>query len=119
MSMRILVAETDLSLLAEMKRDLEQAGHSVIAAPDGMIAWGHLVSTPPDLLVTSFCLGAGKPPGTALGWRARFSYPRIPVIYTPESLDLMEHADQEHGAILVKPIAVGDLIQPVNRLLEP
>ena len=41
-----------------------------------------------------------------------------PGLYTPESLDLAEHADHEHGAILVKPFAVGDLVQTVNQLLE-
>jgi DNA-binding response OmpR family regulator len=116
---RILVAETDLQLLAEMKRGLERTGHSVIAATDGMMAWDHLVSvTPPDVLVTRFHLGSGKPPGTALGLYARSCHPRIPVVYTPESLDLAEHADHEHGAILVKPFAVRDLVQTVNQLLE-
>jgi hypothetical protein len=73
---------------------------------------------PPDLLVTRLHLGSGKPPGTALGLHARSCHPRIPVIYTPGSLDLAEHADQEHGAILVKPFAVRDLVQTVNQLLE-
>ena len=116
--MRILIAETDLVLLRRMKQALEQAGHDVTAANDGMGAWGYLASSnPPDLLVTRFRLGSGAPPGTALGLHARSSQPRIPVIYIPASAERAAHADPEHGAILIKPFAVTELVATVHRLL--
>jgi DNA-binding response OmpR family regulator len=68
---RVLVAETDLLLLAEMRRALEHAGHDVIVADNGMVAWSNLAcGAPPDLMVTRIHFGPGVPPGTALGMRA-------------------------------------------------
>jgi CheY-like chemotaxis protein len=117
--MRILIAETDFLFLTEMKQTLERAGHSVIAATDGMGAWDYLVGAgPPDLLVTPIDFGPGMPPGTALGLHAQSCQPRIPVIYIPATLELAEHADPEHGAILVKPFAIKDLAETVHRLLN-
>jgi DNA-binding response OmpR family regulator len=115
--MRILLAETDLLFLREMKQALEQAGHLVTASMDGMGAWGYLVGTaPPDLLVTRLHLGAGMPPGTALGLHAYWCRPRIPVIYILTNAEAA-YADPEHGAILVKPFAVADLVVTVRQLL--
>jgi DNA-binding response OmpR family regulator len=115
---RILVAETNLLLLHDMKQALEQIGHEVIVMNDGMKAWVYLTgSTPPDLLVTCIDIGPGTPPGTALGMHARSRQPRIPVIYTPSRIDLAEYADPEHGAVLVKPFAIQDLVEAARHLL--
>jgi CheY-like chemotaxis protein len=116
--MRVLVAETDTRLLAEMKRALEHAGHEVTASNDGMGAWGYLADAPPpDVLVTRIHLGPGMPPGTALGMRAQSCQPPIPVIYSPASVEGAEHADPEHGAVLIKPFAGTDLVETIDRLV--
>jgi CheY-like chemotaxis protein len=117
-AMHILVAETDLSFLFEMQRALERAGHEVSVADNGMEAWDLLSGPePPELLVTRFHLGEGQPPGTALGLRAYSGHPRIPVLYIPASTERAMHADPDHGAILVKPFAVAELIAAVDRLV--
>jgi DNA-binding response OmpR family regulator len=117
--MRILIAETDLPLLTEMRRALEQAGHQVTVANDGMGAWGYLAGTkPPDLLVTRLRLGSGSPPGTALGMHAQAQHPRIPVIYIPSSAESAKQADAGHGLVLIKPFPVAELVAAVNRLLH-
>jgi two-component system cell cycle response regulator CpdR len=114
----ILIAETDLLFLAEIKQALEQAGHDVTACSDGMSAWDSLVcAAPPDLLVTRCHLGPGMPPGTALGLHAQSCDPRIPVVYIPASVDLAQYADPAHGAVLVKPFAVTELVAAVGRLV--
>jgi DNA-binding response OmpR family regulator len=114
--MRILIVETDLQFLAQMKRGLEQAGHQVTAANDGMGAWDYLTGTdPPDLLVTRLHLGSGSPPGTALGLQAQAHDPPIPVVYIPATAEL---ADPEHGAILTKPFTITELVAVANRLLN-
>ena len=116
--MRILVAETDLAFLAEVKRALEDSGHEVIVANDGMGAWGYLAGTaPPDLLVTRLHLGRGAPPGTALGMHAQSHIPRIPVIYIPSDAERAKLAEPEHGAVLVKPFLLEDLLATTKRLL--
>ena len=118
--MRILVADTDVHLLGTMKQALEQAGYVVTIASDGMGAWDYLVGAhPPDLLVTRLRLGSGSPPGTALGLRAQSRHPHIPVIYIPANAETAKLADPEHGAILPKPFAVGELVALVNRLVRP
>jgi DNA-binding response OmpR family regulator len=115
--MRILIAETDLSFLAEMKQALERAGHAVIESHNGLQAWHHLTgATPPDLLVTRAHLGPGTPPGTALGLYAHAS--RIPVVYIPANADLARLAEPKHGAVLIKPFAPAELVATVNRLLQ-
>jgi DNA-binding response OmpR family regulator len=117
--MRILIAETDLEFLAEVELALEQAGHDVIVANDGMGAWGCLAGTaPPDLLITRLHLGAGSPPGTALGLHAQSHHPRIPVIYIPADGERAKLVDPAHGAILVKPFPVGDLVATIQKLMR-
>jgi DNA-binding response OmpR family regulator len=116
--MRILIAETDLEFAGEVKRALESAGHEVTIANDGMGAWGYLAGTaPPDLLVTRLHLGRGSPPGTALGLHAQSHHPRIPVIYMTADAERAELADPHHGAVLVKPFPVGDLVATIQRLV--
>jgi CheY-like chemotaxis protein len=109
--MRILIAETDLTLLHKMKRALEGVGYQVSISNNGMGAWGYLASAnPPDLLITRLRLGAGAPPDTALGLHAQLAHtPRIPVIYVPLNAERAKLADPEHGAILVKPFAMSEL----------
>jgi DNA-binding response OmpR family regulator len=115
--MRILIAETDLRFLAEVKLALETAGHEVTAANDGMGAWGYLAGTaPPDLLITRLHLGPGSPPGTALGMHAQSRNPRIPVIYIPADGERAKLVDPDHGAVLVKPFVLGDLVATIQRL---
>jgi DNA-binding response OmpR family regulator len=118
--MHILVAETDLLFLAEIKQALELAGHDVTTSSCGLQAWDYLVGTlPPDLLVTRIRLGPGMPPGTALGLRAHSCRPPLRVIYIPASAEWARHGDPQHGAILVKPFAVTELVTTVDRLLHP
>jgi DNA-binding response OmpR family regulator len=117
--MHILIVETDLPFLAEMKQAMEQAGHEVTVASDGMGGWGYLTSVwPPDLLVTRVELGLGAPPGTALGLHAQSQRPAIPVIYIPATVELASLAEPEHGAVLVKPFSVIELVETVRKLLE-
>jgi CheY-like chemotaxis protein len=115
--MHVLIAETNILLLREMKQALLQAGHQVTACNDGMGAWGYLASTaPPDLLITSINLGVGMPPGTALAMHARSR--KIPIIYIPESADMAAHADPEHGAILLQPFGMTSLVETTQRCFD-
>lgn len=115
--MRILVAETDIDLLAEVRPALEAGGHEVTVANDGMGAWGHLASAaPPDILVTRLNLGAGSPPGTALGMHAQSHTPRIPVIYIPSDAERAKLVEPGHGAVLIKPFSAAELLAAIQDL---
>ena len=117
--MRILIAETDSVLLHEMQSALNQAGYEVTVADNGMTAWQHLTgSEPPNILVTRFHLGAGTPPGTALGCRAHSCHPPIPVVYIPANAERATHADASHGTVLIKPFSDAELVAAVKRLLD-
>jgi DNA-binding response OmpR family regulator len=118
-SMYVLIAETDLALLAEMRLALEEVGHTVTAVTNGMSAWSHLVaSRRPDLLITGLHLGSGAPPGTALGLRAQASDPPIPVIYIPANAESAKLADRSHGAVLINPVSVADLVMVASSLVR-
>jgi DNA-binding response OmpR family regulator len=118
--MRILIAETDQEFLGEIKLALEAGGHEVTIANDGMGAWGYLAGiAPPDLLITRLHLGLGSPPGTALGLHAQSCIPRIPVIYIPGNRERAGLVDPDHGAVLIKPFPLGDLVAAIERLLGP
>jgi DNA-binding response OmpR family regulator len=109
--MYVLIAETDLAFLAEMRLALEEVGHTVTAVTNGMSAWSHLVtSRRPDLLITRLHLGSGAPPGTALGLCAQANNPPIPVLYIPANAEDVEFADPSHGAVLIKPFSVAELV---------
>lgn len=117
--MHTLIAETDLVFLAETRSAFEKAGHHVTICTDGMQAWDCLVDgSPPDLLVTRLDLGAGTPPGTALGLYARSCDPPVQVIYIPANAERAQLANSDHGAVLVKPFSPAELIQTAHRLLE-
>lgn len=117
--MHILVAETDRDLLAEVKRALEAGGHEVSVANDGMEAWSYLAGdAPPDLLVTRLHLGAGSPPGTALGMRAQSHIPRIPVVYIPSNAERARLVEPDHGAVLVKPFSAAELLATIQQLIR-
>jgi hypothetical protein len=87
-----------------------------IACTNGMEAWDYLANTAlPDRLITSIDLGSGMPPGTALGMQAHSS--KVPVIYIPETAEKAEHADPDHGAVLVRPFDVRSLVEAAQRLM--
>jgi DNA-binding response OmpR family regulator len=71
----------------------------------------------PALLVDELQLVRSSPPGTALGLRAQARSPRIPVIYIPSNPERAKLAEAGHGAILIKPFALEELLAAVNRLL--
>jgi DNA-binding response OmpR family regulator len=118
-SIHVLIAETDLELLDEMRLALEEAGHTVTAVTNGMSAWGHMTARRRlDLLITRLHLGAGAPPGTALGLCAQANDPPIPVLYIPADAEGVEFADPSHGAVLIKPFSVADLVMVASSLVR-
>ena len=114
--MHVLIAETDPRLRYETVTALQNVGYKVTAASDGLLAWSYLTGPrPPSLLITQIRLGVGTPPGTALGLRAHSQ--RIPVIYTPTDIEMAGLADPEHGAVLVRPFAINDVLATIRRLV--
>ena len=117
--MRILIAESNLQLLAQMRHALGEAGYSVLGASDVWLALGFLTGpAPPNLLVTGLPLGSGSQPGTVLSMRAQAQRPRIPVLYVPATSELAKFANPDHGAVLIKPFAASEFVATVSRLLE-
>ena len=113
--MKVLIAETDVIFAAKAQLALEQAGCQVVVTEDPFRAWDLLQSDRPDLLITRIVFGAGKVPGTALGARAYAD--KIRVIYAPLGADAAVHASDEHGAVLIRPIAITELVATAQRLL--
>ena len=114
--MRVLLAETDAALAAELQHAFEANGGTVTAVSSSLAAWDLLAKDPPDLLVTRLAFGVGQVPGTALG--AVASSKRIPVIYMPSDAARAADAHAEHGAVLIKPFSGAALVARARELLS-
>lgn len=112
---KVLIAESDLAFAAKVQLALEKAGYQVTVAEDSFRAWDLLQSDRPSLLITRLSFGPGKVPGTALGSRAKGA--GIPVIYVPLNADGAVHASYEHGAVLIKPVEMTELVATARGLL--
>ncbi len=54
--MRILIAEDSLTQAVDLRRRLEQAGHTVIVTADGLKAWKHLQARPEPLVISDWMM---------------------------------------------------------------
>ena len=113
----ILLVEDDEASRYAASRELQTAGHRVIAVDGSMRALDIAAAEKIDLLVTDVRLPPGQPHGLALGAMLRNRLPDLPVVYVTGSPELVD--GEAHGLyrILPKPIAAGILRATIGEML--
>jgi len=115
----ILLADDDASMRHFLVHALEQAGHSVIAAKDGIEALNALNNNKNrafDLLLTDIVMP--EMDGAELAKKARELYPEIKIMFiTGFAAMAAKHKDND-AKLLSKPFHLNDLVNQVEQLLS-
>lgn len=117
---QILLVEPDDLLRSLFKVALWDAGYWVVDVADGELAMAQLVRThaPIDALITELQLRPG-PDGWTLAHNARARAADLPVIYmTGARADEWQARRVEHGALLLKPFVVAQMIDFLDDLIR-
>ena len=118
---RILVVDDDSFLCGLVAATLEDAGHQVKTAADGEAAWGALLGSRCDLLVTDDIMP--KASGLALVRRIRVADMALPVIVASERLDAMDIVKlsrdpwSRFDGFVRKPFTMSEVLAAVHTLL--
>jgi two-component system OmpR family response regulator len=115
--MRILAVEDDASTLAFLVPGLEDAGHDVVPAHDGLDGLRMAVANAYDALVIDRMLPA--PDGLSLVRRSRAQAVRTPILFLTTMAGVSDRVDGlEAGGddYLVKPFAFAELLARVHAL---
>ena len=116
----ILLAEDEPAVLALVERVLTQAGHTVLAASDGIAAIDLAARNagPIDLLLTDIVMPG--PNGIETARRMRLGRPNLRVLYmsgwATEAL-VREGLDENEIRMLAKPFSIADLLEAVGSAL--
>jgi DNA-binding response OmpR family regulator len=115
----ILVVEDDLSVQRVLARALEQAGHTVLVAPDGRHGLFAFREARPDLVITDLLMPEMN--GIELALILRAADPRLPIIAITgrertEVLAVLKASAASLGAVelLTKPFTPGELLAAVD-----
>jgi DNA-binding response OmpR family regulator len=112
---RILLVEDDLPLRRAMCRGLEQRGHTVQTADDGLIGWQLIQAAQPpfDLVITDSRMP--RIPGRVLIAMIREQFPGVRILRV--SGDGASDSEPEGIATLGKPFSLDELGRAVDRAL--
>ena len=111
---KILVIDDDTSMLALVKRQLENAGYAVLLAEDG-ITGGHLaLNASPDLIIVDVHMPYMSGYELVEALKADSATWHIPVIFLTSDRHVEEHTRMLRAeAYLKKPLDTGRLLQLV------
>ena len=118
---RILVVDDDPFVCGLLAATLEDAGYQVKTAADGEAAWGALLGSRYDLLVTDDIMP--KASGLALVRRIRVADMALPVIVASERLDAMDIVKlsrdpwSRFDGFVRKPFTMSEVLAAVHTLL--
>ncbi len=120
---RILVIDDDDAVRSTVRRILELLGHEVREADDGAAGLKLLGERDADLVITDIFMPGQD--GIVTVGRIRKEFPRVKIIAMSGG-DSTGRMDLRHDAVLMgaaaslaKPFTPGDLLETVQRVLEP
>jgi DNA-binding response OmpR family regulator len=121
MSLRVLIADPDVPLLASYREVLSREGFEVATATNGLDCVAELRSFRPDVLVLEPDLPWGWGAGVLAAMREEYDVPLVPVLvlsarHDPESL--FRVAALPIHEVQVKPLAPLLLAQRIRHLVE-
>ena len=118
MTARIFIVHDDSEFSADVRSALEAAGHAAATFDDPMVALDALEAAQQmELLITRASFGPGKLNGIALARMVRFKRPSVRVVFTAGT-EYESHAEGL-GELLPAPVGVDDVVEMVERLLQP
>lgn len=115
---RVLLAEDDSAVNANLSHAIQKAGFSVDAVSDGEKALAAFARVQYSLLITDIVMP--KLGGIDLAKRLRNRFPRLPVVLISgysEEMGILEHIPLDNTCYLQKPFAVSKLIATIHSLL--
>lgn len=117
---RIILAEDDETMRRFLVKALEKAGYSVVAFGNGADAYQRIREEPFSLLLTDIVMP--EMDGIELAWRASELDPDLKIMFitgfAAVALNSEEQAARD-AKVLSKPFHLRDLVQEVERMLEP
>ncbi len=120
---RILVADDEPSIRNIIRKALEQAGHEVVEAEDGVVALAAFKEQPADLVVVDIFMP--EKDGLQLIAELRDEHPGTKIVAISGSVyerrpRFLEIAGRmESVATLAKPFSVDELLEAVKEALDP
>jgi CheY-like chemotaxis protein len=109
----VLLVEDDEAFAYAAAREIENAGHRVVAVTESMAGLNVLDTDPSiDLLVLDIKMPPGQPHGFALGRMANRRRPDLPIIYITAYPQLAEQ-DGETARVLRKPLEGRALVNEI------
>jgi DNA-binding response OmpR family regulator len=121
MSLRVLIAEDEPSVLALIRLYLERHGYMIIAARDGNEALDLATAERPDLIILDIQMPYKTGVEVVIALRARAEFSRLPVIaLTAHVRDFQPASLRKAGfdRIMTKPFELDDLVETVRDLLD-
>ncbi len=119
---KILVVDDEKEIIAFLDTVLSRAGHTVVAAMDGVQAVQQAMKEKPDLMILDVMMPAGSGITVYTRLKQSFLTQRIPVIF----LTAMQTENargklpaNDTSTILAKPCDPAELIAAVNNALLP
>lgn len=116
----VLIVDDSSSVRHLLRRSLEEAGHEVIEACDGLSALAVLAKRRPQLVLTDVNMGEMDGLTLVRRIRERFGRSELPVlVLTTEASDEMKARGRDAGATgwLVKPFQPGRMITVIRHVL--
>jgi DNA-binding NtrC family response regulator len=114
---RILVIEDDEATRYAYERALKAAGYQTAGFGTYFAAAGEIDNGAGALLLVDIQLPPGTPHGLSIARMARQHRPGLPIIFVTGYPEMAQLADAETGAIMLKPIDLGLLVNTVRDLL--
>ena len=115
---RILLAEDDDNLRRFLGRGLTRAGHTVLSAPDGDVAFALILEEPVDLLLADVVMPGLD--GIELARRATIRWPGLRVMFITGFAAVALRNRQigtQAATVLAKPFHLRELVGEVTRIL--
>lgn len=111
----VLVVEDDEAMRSLLQLHLSNAGYSVTAAPDAIVAGYHLLKSTPDLIVLDVNLPYINGLEFAATLQADATVPHIPIIFITANEDFGPKAQSLGADFIVKPFLKPRLLESVAR----
>lgn len=115
--MRVLVVEDEVQVARFLKQALEEEGHTVDLASDGLAAEGQAPLAPYDLILLDVQLPKGD--GLGVAAKLRRTGVRVPILMLTSrdsTQDIVRGLDAGADDYLTKPFALEELLARVNAL---